>query len=318
MDTVGFFLSREVIGSYRINEDLLEELKIIFNQNTKQIVRTGKIQNFVVSSNENGITIKDGSLSKFYQGNNIQTMNIMDIKYAIEKLSDIIHFPVDMARVMKCHFFRTIETEFPAKLYLSYFGQIPQYARIEMMNGVYYRQKSNRNQLLIYDKKTEMKVHKDKIPDYYLDKNLLKLEVQLNTNPSKVLKRSCLLGSDLYDEDVYSSISDYWWAKFSSIQYNLEMQIDFSEIKTVGQFKAAGIVALIEKAGGTGILYNQLEEARQKGELNSQQKAVLNRLISMESQSKLHTREPELVLEIQRKIREFSPFKDQKDDDIPF
>lgn len=301
LDTIGLFLNAELIGYNPIKQMKLNDFRKTFYENG-QVVYSGRAENFYVSVSESGVSIKDGSLTKFFFGNSIQQMTRNDYPFAFEKLSDTLHVHTDKANVMKYHFAWNIITNHPAQMYLDYLGPCNKYQRFPMPNGVYYKLKSTKNELYIYDKIKEIKSKRELIPELYTGMNVLRLENRINTNPAKYLKCSNLIASDLYNEAIYTKIFKDWFNKFSSIQIQRDMQIDFSKITTKEQLKSAGIIALINSLGGQEKLLKSLDEARFKNEITRKQKCDLKKLILDSSKDKFHTKVPELMIELQRKM----------------
>lgn len=302
MDTIGLYLNWNQIGSDRkIPQNLTDVKETKFESG--QVVISGRVQNLLVSVSENGISIKGGSLTKFYFGESMEQMNREDLEFAFQKMSDTLNMPFEKAQVIKYHLARDIITDHPGKMYLDYFGPCLRYIRLPMPTGLYYKLSSTKNELCVYDKIAEAKKKREPISEFYRTKNLLRFEDRVNTNPAKVLKLNNLIGADLYTDEVYMSISNDWYRKFSSIQYNLDIELDFSQIRTVSQLKKAGVVVLINQLGGFEKLLKMLDLAQQRNELDRKQKKDLKDLIKECASHKFHTIIPEMVTEIQSKIQ---------------
>ena len=56
---------------------------------------TGTLGNLKVSLNAYQVKVRDGSLCKWFLGDNFQTMGRKDTMRAIEKLSDTLHLPME-------------------------------------------------------------------------------------------------------------------------------------------------------------------------------------------------------------------------------
>jgi hypothetical protein len=303
LDTIGLYLASDLIGP-----NPMKQMKLIDFRETLyesgQTAYFGRAGNFNVSISEAGVSIKNGSLTKFYLGNNIQQLSRKDIQFAFEKLSDTLHIPTEKAKVTKYHFARNIITNHPAQMYLDYFGPCLKYQKYPMPSGIYYKLKSSKNELYIYDKIKELKAKREYIPALYTGRNLLRLEDRVNTNPARYLKCSNLTGSDLYKEDIYTRVFKEWYHKFSNIQFLSDMQIDFSKINTKEQFKRAGVIALINSFGGPEKLLKTLDESRLKNEITRKQKGDLRKLILDQSKDALHTKIPDIMHELQEKIKQ--------------
>lgn len=308
MDTIGLYLSADLIGHNPTKLRGLTDLQTTTNEFGEVDYVRGRLQNLKVIISNAGISIKDGSLSKYYLGNNLQQMTRKDTQLAFEKLSDTLHIPAGKAKVTKYHFARNIITEYPAKMYLDYFGPCLKYQKYPMPSGIYYKLNSSKNELYAYDKIKEIKAKREHLPELYLGKNVIRLEDRANSNPAKYLKCSSLTGSDLYREEIYTRIFKEWYYKFSNIQFLSDMQIDFSKITTKEQLKKAGVIALVNYFGGPDKLLKNLNEARLKNEITRKQKGDLRKLIIEQSKDKLHTRVPELIIELQEKIKQSSRY----------
>lgn len=117
--------------------------------------------------------IKDGSLCKWYMGDNFQTMGRGDTQKAIERLSDTLHVPIREATVTRLDIGRNFETRCPPEVYFNHLGSLRNFIRLKEPNGIYYCQSCK--QLCFYDKIAEQKAHKAFIPKQYEGKNVLKL-----------------------------------------------------------------------------------------------------------------------------------------------
>ena len=65
------------------------------------VVLTGHLGNLKVIVNRYQVKVKDGSLCKYYMGNNFKAMGRKDTQRAIEKLSDTLHLPMSLAAVTR-------------------------------------------------------------------------------------------------------------------------------------------------------------------------------------------------------------------------
>ena len=103
------------------------------------VVFTGSLGNLKVSCNEYQIKVKDGSLCKWYLGDNLQTMGRKDTERAVEKLSDLLHLPMDKAQVTRIDVSQNFIMKHPPSVYLNHLGVLKGATRLEEPNTLYYR-----------------------------------------------------------------------------------------------------------------------------------------------------------------------------------
>ena len=131
--------------------------------NSDEAYITGELKGLKISLNRFQIKIKDGSLCKWFLGDNIQTMGRSDTKRAIEKLSDTLHIPINKAHITRMDIAQNFITKHPIEVYLSHLGELKHFKRLEEPNGIYYSQTDVC--LCFYDKIRELKSHNEEIPD---------------------------------------------------------------------------------------------------------------------------------------------------------
>lgn len=178
-DTVNFRLLQSKAGGV----DFLTETPYYLDNvvehiyNSGEIVITGNLKGLKIILNRYQMKIKDGSLCKWYMGDNFQTMEWGDTQKAIERLSDTLHVPIREAIVTRLDIGRNFETRFPPKVYFNHLGSLRNFIRLQEPNGIYYCQSCK--QLCFYDKIAEQKTHKAFIPKQYEGKNVLKLSLTI-------------------------------------------------------------------------------------------------------------------------------------------
>ena len=116
-DTINFKLTRSDYNG----ADFLSEVPCYITDVSEHlysngIVITGSLGNLKISCNEYQVKVKDGSLCKWYLGDNLQTMNRKDTKMAIEKLSDLLHIPMNKAMVTRIDVSQNFIMKHPPKV----------------------------------------------------------------------------------------------------------------------------------------------------------------------------------------------------------
>jgi hypothetical protein len=156
-DTLNLYLSAIDIGDTPLLEttpNYLEHPKGILDPETGAIVcYCGALGNLKVSVSNMGVSIKDGSICKWFLGDNLQTMGRGDTQRAIEKLSDTLHLPVERAKVTRIDIAQNLMMRYPVDVYLHHLGELKSSTRLLEPNGLYYSQRMGR--LAFYDKVKE-------------------------------------------------------------------------------------------------------------------------------------------------------------------
>ena len=139
-DTVNFRLCKEVAGDV----DFLSKIPCYLNNvgehyyNNEPII-TGDLNGLKISLNTNQIKVKDGSLCKWFLGDNFKTMGRSDTQKAIEKLSDILHLPMGRATVTRLDVAQNFITMHSPEVYFNHLGELRYTARLLQPNGLYYK-----------------------------------------------------------------------------------------------------------------------------------------------------------------------------------
>lgn len=116
----------------------LESESLGFHDWGGQRVVTGKVGGLKVVANRYQIKVKDGSLCKYYLGNNFKAMGRKDTQRAIEKLSDTLHLPMSKATVTRIDVAQNIIVKHPVKVYLNHLGVLNYATRLQEPTGLYY------------------------------------------------------------------------------------------------------------------------------------------------------------------------------------
>ena len=179
---------------------------------------TGKIGTLKVRINgEYKMTI-EGSLSKYYLGNNIDLFHTDKIDSAFDKLSQEINLDLKTAVVSSLEFGRCFNMNEPIPYYLEELGDSKNYKECGRYSSSLTYRKTNRK-LLIYDKIKEMKSKRQKIPSHITHPYILRIENAYLNNVSNQLKENTITVQTLKNQgfqekllkllfDDYSSISD--------------------------------------------------------------------------------------------------------------
>lgn len=101
-DTINFRLSQYEAGGLIFLKKHLLILKNVGEHNySGDVVITGNLKGLKVSLNRYLMKVKDGSLCKWYLGNNFHTMGAGRYQRAIEALSEALHLDMSKAAVTR-------------------------------------------------------------------------------------------------------------------------------------------------------------------------------------------------------------------------
>mgnify|MGYP003509256349 FL=1 len=233
------------------------------------IVITGCLDNLKVSCNEYQIKIKDGSLCKWYLGDNLQTMGRKDTERAVEKLSDLLHLPIGKALITRIDVSQNFIMQHPPKVYMNHLGAMKNAARLEEPNSLYYRKQDCG--LCFYDKAREQRDKKEPLPELFENRNVLRYEQRYERRIAKHLGVAEVRASMLYDEAFYIDLLNRWRDAYTSIQKINDVQLNFEIMRNKKDLNRMGVLALVENVGGLNAMMNQIAEAQQEGKLNKKQ-----------------------------------------------
>ena len=270
---------------------------------TDNVVVTGCVGNLKVSLNRFQVKVKDGSLCKFYLGDNFKTMGRKDTQRALEKLSDSLHLPMSKATVTRLDVAQNFCTKHQPDVYFNHLGLLKYSTRLQEPNGVYYSQTGGR--LAFYDKCKEQKSKREPLPELYQDRNVLRYEQRYTQRLARQFNVSEVTGDLLFDEAFYVNLLNRWKQNYKNIQKINDVTINFEAMKTRLQLYRMGVLSLIEQAGGQMEMLAQIAEAQKRGELTKKQAFDLRATIKDVSQIREGLIIPnEAIKELDKKVNE--------------
>ncbi len=303
MDTISIRLGVEQAG----NNDLLATIPPYLNDVSEHIFEggrvaiTGRLKNLKVSVTDNAVSVKDGSLTKWYLGDNLKMLSRGDIQRAFEKISDSLHLPMNKADVKRLDFGKNIMLNHNVTAYLPYLGSNGRYTRLEQKTALNY--KITGRELCVYDKIAEIKSRGDYPPPLYNGRHVIRFEKRYLQNITKYFNRESVTVQTLYDEHFYMNLISDWYKDYLNIQKQKTFKIDMSMITTKEQMKMLGVLALVEKQGGKLEAFENIKERQNKKELTKKQAYDLKELIEQSFKMKLQTVESDLIIELNSKMK---------------
>lgn len=268
-----------------------------------EVVLTGSLNGLKISLNRNQMKIKDGSLCKWYLGDNFKAMGRGDTQKALEKLSDILHVDMSKASVTRLDIAQNMIMMHPVDVYINHLGLLRYSTRLLEPNELYYVQTNGR--LCFYDKNREQKTKKENIPELYKERNVLRYEQRYNQRIASNLGVCEVTGGMLYDEAFYCKILDRWKDTYKAIQKINDIQINFKAMRTKKELQLMGVLSLVEQAGGQLQMIAQINEAQKLGTLTKKQAFDLREAVKEACKVKDGVMiESEAITELDKKILE--------------
>ena len=248
-----------------------------------------------------------GSFPKSYFGNNIQRINLQQVKDVIEMLSDMLHYDVRTLNVTRLDIADNFAMSSPVAKYFQYLGTLARLKRVYIVEKETLKYGTgSSHSLVLYDKTKEIKSNSPHLlKKLEIPTNLLRYEARYSHRLASRFKRPIINGATLYDEVFFHKIIQSWYDSYSDIEKLSLIQLrGIDKIKNVKDFlnyalnvalinqPPAFVDDIIEKAKEQNIFRYPSEYTRTKNELK---KLRNNPLIADSS---------ELIVELNRKVRQ--------------
>lgn len=302
-DTVNLRLSSdEVKGT-----DLLSEIPNHFEVTSESMYQTGPsvsgyIDNLKVTVNERGIRVGNGSLCKYYLGDNFQTIGRQDTQKAIQKISDTLHLPFDRAHVTRLDIAQNLILKHPLPVYFNHLGTAQYYTRFEQPDSVYYS--NSKRKLVFYNKVKEITAKREPVPELYRGRNALRFEMRLEKRLREQFKRKEVTANLLFDEKFYIKLIDWWFDEYQNIQKINAMETDLSNVKTKRDLYNIGLLALVQKEGGPMAIKKKIDEMYQTGQISRKQVYDLKQAVKDALSNETSQKQSEAIKELDKKIKQ--------------
>lgn len=304
IDTINLTLFKESVPNIDLMAEISPYLTSITGEGLSYGVPTiyGKLNNLDVVIRDDKVNVKNGSLCKYYLGNNLSEMGIADTQKSIESLSDLLHLPIEKSIVSKLHFGMNLMLSNEPILYYKYLGNCVNFERLVQPHGINYKLADR--ELALYDKIKELKHHREPIHPLYKDRFVLRIEGRLNKNIAKHFNMSRIEAKFLYNEDFYLMLISNLQTNYEQINKLKIPKLDMNEITTRSKMQKLGVLALIEQEGGLLRALENLEERYKQKKLTKKQNHDLKNLYLECSKMKLQTMDSDLIIELDRKVNE--------------
>lgn len=188
--------------------------KFDFRESTKKYDRCWfyQLDNLTIKVYDSSITI-EGSLSRFYYGNNFYLLGRKEIKQVIEQLSGILQLDIKSAGIVRIDIAATFEMSQNTKCYFPFLGGCARRKKdLSYETSRYYNSKGKKNaqSCLFYDKGEEQ---------WGKESPFLRFECRWNGRLSKQLGYNMpITGATLSDPRFYRHIVLLWEKKYLDIE----------------------------------------------------------------------------------------------------
>lgn len=284
----------------------LDNAKEQTNLTTGEVCTFGGLNGLKVTANMGYLSII-GSLSKLLYPNNIYPLDRHTTSQAIEKLSDILHLDMSLAKVIGLEFGCCFAMKHPINMYLHRLGEMPKLSKGYFNDhSLYYQSKGNppAKVFVFYDKKAEAKEKKMEIPTGLRDANLLKYEMRLNGKLSRQLKVPEVTASTLSEMDFYRLLVKRYQDGYFAITKLKQVKTNvMSKIRTVSDARDVFFARLINQGGETQIA-DFLEELKLEKVFNDRKSytRLKDRLLEVATKASITTSD-ELTKELDDAIK---------------
>ncbi|HEY9000793.1 MAG TPA: phage/plasmid replication protein [Mucilaginibacter sp.] len=232
------------------------------NFNTGKTTFKGGIRNMLLTVSEHRIKIC-GSLSKFYFGNNIQSLTHETFNLAVTELCEITGLPFCEAKINRLDLAQNISVEHSPSSYFDYYGERKYMHRLEQGYGLYYR--NTTSERVFYDKTKDVIDNLETLPVNLISNNLLRFEVR-DYGHKNICKRyqmaEVTLGK-LCEPAAYRSLVSTWAAEYDKIdKYDAVPVFDDDVYRNPKQFCDQITYKGVQALGGQAAVMSLVKQAR--------------------------------------------------------
>ena len=262
------------------------------------VVLSGTLGNLRVHQSPAGTRIQ-GSLPRWYFGQNMSRAGRSTIEKAIGKLEETIGADLRPARVFSIEIGESImPMKAPPIAYLGCMESLARFKKNTFADGETVLFSTGSRSFQLYDKTAEMTKKDHTIPDLYQGRNVLRLELKYQNRLGQALGQ-VIHAHDLYDEEIYMGLIDGWKSAYFSIKKCRKIRGEAMEgIANRSQFEKLIIASFIQEHG----LDEVLQMIGQTGMEKTQRQRARTAIKDL-AQSQALTTTDELIDELDDKVK---------------
>jgi hypothetical protein len=285
----------------------LDEITGQFEHRNGLHVVIGKLGCLTVSIDEAAVRVKQGSLCKWFLGDNVQEMGRGDTRRAIEQLSDTLHLPMERAVVTRIDVAHNLLMRYPPGVYCNHLGGLRYATRLQEPEGIYYKQGAGR--LAFYDKTRETQRGGGSIPEICTGNNILRYERRFDKRLTHYLQEPEITAATLYNEAFYIKVVKMWLRAYRDIDKINDITINPDVMKSKKDFDRAARLALVEKYGGEAATMEAIKEMQQRGDITKKQAFDMRKTVKEACLSGVGLFvQSEVITELDRKVTEAAAY----------
>lgn len=279
IDTLNLRLNGGVGGDYlrEVSPYLCNVKERVFGDVPCLIARLGGLE---VKVSKQLFAVGNGSMCKWFLGDNLKVMRRQDVQWAIEKLSDTFHLPLHDAVVTRLDWAANIVMKQPIWVYLDHLGTPARGWRHRYSGSTLYYHGMNGKTFCFYDKAAEMKDHGECLGQIWKDKNILRVEERYTKRLPICLKVNEVKARDLFEQVFYCQLDKQWVNDVKQIPIVNNININIRKMKTVKDLNRMGILSLVKDNGGQNEFLATIKDMQEKKELTSKQAFDLKKAIN--------------------------------------
>ena len=223
---------------------------------TGQHAVTGHADNLRVRVTDRSCSVQ-GSLSKYFLNDNVQTLTRKGVQLATEKLEEHLNLPIRQAIVRRLDIGDNLRVKHPPAAYFPNFLDTPHFDRVERHHSLSFSNKQR--SMTFYDKLEEAKIKREELCFLSSEHHLLRYELRLLKQPASRLEEPQLKLEDIYNEDVYIKLVDLWISHYGCIPKADNTVLSGHIMRNTRSLKHFLISLGIEATGGKQKLLEQID-----------------------------------------------------------
>ncbi|WP_345007275.1 phage/plasmid replication domain-containing protein [Snuella lapsa] len=163
----------------------------------------------------------NGSLPKFYHGNNLIHLDWSTTKDAIQELSDNLNVDISKAVLTRVDFGVNIPLNHHVYEYTESLLAFPRLVTMRFRDSVTFFNKIDSRNFIFYDKVKELNKRRGRTENnlpYNLKENILRYEIQLKKNLKIRFGIKKVRVKDLFRDTVQNKLVDYWFKGYEKVE----------------------------------------------------------------------------------------------------
>ena len=190
----------------------------------------------------------------------------------------------------------------PITNYFQHLGNLKYYKRSEIANNESLLYVNNSRSIKFYNKITDIKRHREAIPEILINQNVMRYELKYNKILARQLKKPTVILKMLAEDKFYMSLIKKWEKYYFEIKrYNKMKEINLKDMENVKNlYKQLAIIGL--KSIGENKVLKLIENS--KDVLSKMQLIRLKNRINNLSNDNTFTESPDLINELDKKVKQ--------------